>query len=65
MLNIIEILYLNTNSNVTIGDFLSDNNEINLGVKQDDPPSPFFFSVYMDELCSDLIQIEQDAPTIN
>ena len=47
------------------GDFISDNFEINLGVKQGDPPSPFFFNVYMDELCSDLIQIEQDAPTIN
>ena len=65
MLNIIENLYLNTNGHVTVGDFISDNFEINLGVKQGDPPSPFFFNVYMDELCSDLIQMEQDAPTIN
>ena len=65
MLDIIENLYLNTNRHVTVGDFISDNFDINLGVKQGDPPSPFFFNVYMDELCSDLIQMEQDAPTIN
>ena len=56
---------MNTNGHVTVGDFISDNFEIDLGVKQGDPPSPFFFNVYMDELCSDLIQMEQDAPTIN
>ena len=50
---------------IEIGDFISDNFEINLGVKQGDPPSPFFFNVYMDKLCSDLIQMKQDAPTIN
>ena len=65
MFDIIENLYLNTNGHVTVGDFISDNFEINLGVNQGDPPSPFFFNVYMDELCSDLIQMEQDAPTIN
>ena len=65
MFDIIEKLYLNTNGHVTVGDFISDNFEINLGVKQGDPPSPFFFNVYMDELCSDLIQKEQDAPKIN
>ena len=62
MLNIVENLYLNTNGHVTVGDFILDNLDINLGVKQGDPPSPFFFNVYMDELCSDLIQME---PTIN
>ena len=62
MLNIVENLYLNTNCHVTVGGFISDNFEINLGVKQGDPTSPFFFNVYMDELCSDLIQME---PTIN
>ena len=65
MFDIIENLYLNTNGHVTVGDFIADNFEINLGAKQGDPPSPFFFNVYMDELCSDLIQMEQDASTIN
>ena len=42
MLNIIENLHLNTNGHVTVGDFISDNLEIMLGVKQGDPPCPFF-----------------------
>ena len=41
MLNIIENFYLNTNGHVTVGDFISDNFHINLGVKQGDPLSPF------------------------
>ena len=65
MFDIIENLYLNTNDHVTVGDFISDNFEKNLGVKQGDPLSPFFFNLYMDELCSDLIQMEEDAPTTN
>ena len=65
MFDIIENLYLNTKGHATVGDFISDNFEINLGVKQSDPPSPFFFNVYKDESCSDLIQMEQEAPTIN
>ena len=64
MFDIIENLYLNANGHVTVGGFISDNFEINLGVKQGDPPNPFFFNVYMDELYSDLLQMEQDAPTI-
>ena len=62
--DITENLYLNTNGHVTVGDFISDNFEINLGVKQGDPPNPFFLNVYMNELFSDLIQMEQDAPTV-
>ena len=31
MLSVIEDLYLNTNGHVTVGDFISDNFEINLG----------------------------------
>ena len=46
----------------TVGDFISDNFEINLGVKQGDPPSPFFLNVYMDELCLNLIQMEKRCP---
>ena len=49
----------------TVGGCISDNFEINLGVKQGDPLSPFFFIVYMDELCLNLIQMGKDAPTIN
>ena len=56
---------MNTNVHVIVGDFISDNFEINLGVKQGDLPSAFFFNVYTDELCSDLIQMKQDATTIN
>ena len=26
-----------------------------MGVKQGDPPSPFFFNIYMNDLCSDLL----------
>ena len=47
MLSAIEDLYSNTNGHVTVGDFISDNFEINLGVKQGDTLSPFFFNVYM------------------
>ena len=65
MLKIIENLYLNANGRVTVGDFISDNFETNLGVKQGDPPSQFFLNVCLDELCSDLIQISQDASTVN
>ena len=46
MLSGIEDLYSNTNGHVTVGDYMSDNFEINLGVKQGDPPSPFFLCIY-------------------
>ena len=67
MLSNIEDLYSNTNGHVTVGDFISDNFEINLGDKLDDSPSPLFFNAYMDKLCLNLIQMEKDAPppTIN
>ena len=45
---------------VTVGDFMPENFEINQGVKQGDPPSPFF-----NVLCLNLIQMEKDAPIIN
>ena len=48
MLNVIEDLYSYTNGHVTVADCISDNFEINLGVKQGDPPSPFFFNVYIE-----------------
>ena len=42
-----------------------DNFNILLGVKQGDPASPFFFNIYMDELCANLLKIETEAPIIN
>ena len=65
MLSVIKDLYSNTNFHVTVGDCISDKFEINLGVKQGDPLSPFFFNVDMDELCLNLIQMGKDSPTIN
>ena len=44
---------------------MSDNFKISLRVKQSDPPSPFFFNIYMDELCTNLLEIETEAPIIN
>ena len=64
MLNIIKDLYSGTNGHVTVGEFMSDNFNISLGVKQGDPPSPFF-NIYMDELCTDLLEVETEAPIIN
>ena len=42
MLSVIEDLYSNTNGHVTVGDCISDNFEIKLGVKQGDPLSHSF-----------------------
>ena len=65
MLNIIKDLYSGTNGHVTVGEFMSDNFKISLGVKQGDPPSSFFFNIYMDELCTNLLETETEAPIIN
>ena len=65
MLNIIKDLYSGTNGHVTVGEFMSDNFKLSLGVKQGDPPSPFFFNIYMDELCTNLLETETEAPIIN
>ena len=43
---------------------LSENFEIKLGVKQGDPPSPFL-NMYINELCSTLIQNSTDVPLLN
>ena len=44
---------------------MPDNFKISLGVKQGDPSSPFFFNIYMDELCTNLPEIETEASIIN
>ena len=65
MFNIIKDLYSNTNGHVTVDNLMSENFEIKLGVKQGDSPSPFFFNMYMDELCCTLIQNSTDVPLLN
>ena len=35
------------------------------GVKQGEPPSPFFFNSNMDELCTNLLETETETPIIN
>ena len=65
ILNIIKDLYSNTSGHVTVGEFMSDNFEIQMGVKQGDPPSPFFLNVYLDELCTDLLKADTETPVIN
>ena len=36
------------------------------GVKQGDPPSPFFFNIYMNDLCSDVLNSNNiDTPEIS
>ena len=52
MLNIVKNLYSGTNGHVTVGEFMSGNFKISLGLQQGDLPTPFFFNIYMDELCA-------------
>ena len=49
----------------TVDNLMSENFEIKLSVKQGDPPSPYFFNMYMNELCSTLIQNSTDVPLLN
>ena len=65
MLNILKDPYSGTNGHVTVGEFMSDNFKISLGVKQGDSTSPFFFNIKMDELCTNLPEIETQTPIIN
>ena len=65
MLNIIKDLYSGTNGHATVGEVMSDNFKISLGVKQGDLLSPFFFNIYMDEPCTNLLKTETEAPIIN
>ena len=65
MFNIIKDLYPNTNGHVIVDNLMSENFEIKLDVKQEDPPSPFSSNMYMDELCCTLIQNSTDVPILN
>ena len=47
MLNVIKSLYNDATAQVKVSDQLSAPFEISLGVKQGDPPSPFFFNIYI------------------
>ena len=40
---------------VKVGNVLSESFKVLIGVKHGDPPSPFFFNIYMNDLCSDLL----------
>ena len=44
---------------------MSDNFKFSLGIKQGDPPSLLFFNIYMDEPCTNLLEIETGASIIN
>ena len=54
----------NTTAHVKLGDAISDAFEIMLGVKQGDPPSPLFFSIYMNDLCTDLLKSSDNSNLI-
>ena len=55
ILSVIKNQYLDNVACVKVGDFLSESFKVLIGVKQGDPPSPFFFNIYMNDLCSDLL----------
>ena len=60
MLNILHSLYTDTTAHVKINNYMSEAFDILLGVKQGDPPSPFLFNIYINDLCSDLINSAND-----
>ena len=44
---------------------ISESFKLFIGIKQGDPPSPFFFNIYMNDLCSDLVNSNNiDTPKI-
>ena len=63
MLNVLHSLYTDTTVHVKINNYMSEAFDILLGVKQGDPPSPFFFNIYMNDLSSDLINSANDSET--
>ena len=65
ILNVNESQYLDNVACVKAGDLLSESFKVLIGVKQGDPPSPFFFNIYMNDLCSDLLHSNNiDTPKI-
>ena len=65
MLNVIKSLYNDTTAQVKVSDQLSAPFEISLGVKQRDPPSPFFFNIYMNDICTNIMENEKDTDSPN
>ena len=57
-------LYSNTTAHVKLGDAIPDAFEIMLGVKQGDPPSPLFFNIYMNDLCTELMKSSDNSNLI-
>ena len=65
ILNVLRSLYLNTTTaHVKLGDAISDAIEIMLGVKQRDLPSPLFFNIYMNDLCTELLKSSDNSNMI-
>ena len=56
ILSLLSDLYKGTVGHVKINNLLSDPFIVSLGLKQGDPPSPFFFNLYMNDFCSELLQ---------
>ena len=65
MLNVIKSLYNDTTAEVKVSDQLSAAFEISLGVKQGGLPSPFFFNIYMNDLCTNIMENEKDTDSLN
>ena len=61
MLKVLHSLYTDTTAHVRINDHMSEAFDILLGVKQGDLPSPFFFKIYMNDVCSELINSANDS----
>ena len=64
ILNLLRSLYSNTTAHVKLRDAISDAFEIMLGVKQGDPPSPLFFNIYMNDLCTELLKSSDNCNLI-
>ena len=62
MLSTIENLYKNTNARILLGDNISNEFEINMGVKQGDPLSSLLFNVDMCDLCTQLNKNKENDP---
>ena len=62
MLSTIENLYKNTNARILLGYNISNEFEINMGVKQGDSLSSLLFNVDMCDLCTRLNQNKENEP---